>query len=164
MFLLRTIFWLSVVVLLLPADEPNKTSPEDVAAPPAVSAVEAIEAARYTVHDLTGFCDRNPDVCRTGGKALEQFKEKAKHGARLIYKWAADGDVQPSAAEGGSLDHNAHMRLREPAGAMKTGEADSGIVTGSTSASDGRGRTTRDTLTSDDLVPTWGGPAARTPA
>ena len=78
MFLIRTAFWLSVVVLLLPAD------PETGERAPRVHALEALAAARTTVTDLSAFCDRNPGVCVTSGAAFEVLTQNVKYGARLV--------------------------------------------------------------------------------
>ncbi len=78
-FLLRVAFWLSIVVLLLPADP----STGDKA--PRVSAIEALSAAQTTVSDVSQFCDRNPDVCVTGNAALHVFGDKVRYGAKLLY-------------------------------------------------------------------------------
>ncbi len=78
MFLIRAAFWLSLVVLFLPA-EPGSNEPA-----PGVSAFEAVSAARATAADLSTFCDRNPDVCATGSTALQVFAQKVRYGAHLI--------------------------------------------------------------------------------
>ncbi len=112
MFLLRTAFWLSVVVLLLPAD------PGTGEQAPRVHALEALSAARTTVADLSSFCDRNPDVCVTSGAAFEVFTQKIKYGARLVYgqfnrpSTAADPDA--------SADDDAILPRPRPAMAAQT--------------------------------------------
>ena len=78
MFILRAAFWLSLVVLLLPAD------PRTDAPPPSVGAFEALGAAQATIGDLTSFCDRNPDVCATGSNAFQVFAQKVRHGADIL--------------------------------------------------------------------------------
>jgi hypothetical protein len=103
MFIFRTAFWQSVVVLLLPAD------PQSGEQAPRVSAIEALMAARTAVADFSAFCDRNPDVCATGGSALQLFTEKVRYGTQRLYDSfdgapAADGapdtlkrdDIEPS--------------------------------------------------------------------
>ena len=54
--------------------------------PRAVGALQALSAAQATVADMTAFCDRNPAVCTTGGAAFKVFADKARNGARMIYK------------------------------------------------------------------------------
>lgn len=82
-FLLRAAFWLSVVVLLIPAD-PTETPQKDPAR--SVSTFEAIGAAQSTLRDLEGFCSRNPTACDTGRVALDGFGAKARTGAHWVYR------------------------------------------------------------------------------
>jgi hypothetical protein len=90
MFLIRAAFWLSLVVMLIPAD------PDSGQEAPRVSAMQAIFAARATVADMSGFCNRNPDVCSTGGAAFSVFAEKARIGARKLYDYFGDdGEGDP---------------------------------------------------------------------
>lgn len=81
MFLIRAAFWLSVVVMFIPAD------PETDTPAPRVSVIEGLVAARAVVADLSSFCERNPDVCVTGNAAFQVFAEKAQSGARLLYRY-----------------------------------------------------------------------------
>ena len=81
-FLIRTIFWFSLVLLVLPL------SPEDSsgAADP-VGAFEAINAAREAVGDLSGMCERRPEVCETGRAAFHTIGVRAREGARIAYEF-----------------------------------------------------------------------------
>lgn len=81
MFLIRAAFWLSVVIMFIPAD-PQADTPA-----PRVTVVKALVAGQAVVADLANFCDRNPDICVTGNAALRVFSEKAQNGARLIYQF-----------------------------------------------------------------------------
>jgi hypothetical protein len=81
MFLLRAAFWLSVVILLIPADPQTGTEA------PRVSAIETLVAARATIADMSSFCDRNPSVCVTGHSVARLFVDKAEYGARLLYQY-----------------------------------------------------------------------------
>ena len=93
MFLVRTAFWLSVVVMLLPADSDTGGKA------PRVTAFEAIAAAQTTVSDLSQFCTRNPDVCVTGGSAFHVFGDKVRYGVKMIYGYFGDKKVdQPGEA------------------------------------------------------------------
>ncbi len=101
MFLIRAAFWLSLVVLLLPAD------PQTGEQAPRVTAIEALVAARAAVLDLSAFCDRNTDVCTTGSNAFQLFTDKVRYGVHFIQDYfdrpSGDGnsdtlkreDVQP---------------------------------------------------------------------
>jgi len=87
MFLIRVAFWLSVAVLFIPAEQ-NETEQMPVKL---VSTGEAIVAVQSVWTDLSGFCDRNPEVCVTGQTAMTTFSQKAKNGARMVYNFL-DGE------------------------------------------------------------------------
>jgi hypothetical protein len=80
-FLLRVAFWLSIVVVLLPAGP--KTDPSA----PAVSTFEAIGAAQAALKDARGFCSREPEACAVGSQALQVFGQKAQNGAKMLYEF-----------------------------------------------------------------------------
>lgn len=91
MFLLRAAFWLSVVVILLPAD------PESGGEAPRVTAFETLVAAQGAVADMSQFCTRNPDVCDTGGAAFHVFADKVRYGAKMLYGYFNDqSGAQPA--------------------------------------------------------------------
>ncbi len=85
MFLVRTAFWLSVVIVLLPAG-----SEEEHTGVKAVGAAEALSAAQTTFDDFSGFCQRNENACKTGSVALSAFGQKARYGARMVYEYLDD--------------------------------------------------------------------------
>ena len=70
MFLLRTIFWLVVLVLLLPTNEQQQS--------------QVYGTAQAAVKDVSGFCERNPTVCTTGKDAFDVFVHKARFGAEML--------------------------------------------------------------------------------
>ncbi len=81
-FLLRTAFWIGLVILLLPIDTgANETGDSGI------SPFQALMAAQSTVSDLSGFCERNPATCETGEKALVSLGAKARESARLVYEY-----------------------------------------------------------------------------
>ncbi|MEO1197992.1 MAG: DUF5330 domain-containing protein [Pseudomonadota bacterium] len=84
MFLIRTAFWLSLVILLLPTGE--GTSPTQANA----TASDAIAVVGMTVQDLAQFCARNPETCSTGSDVLRTFGAKAEYGARTVYGYLAE--------------------------------------------------------------------------
>jgi len=97
MFLIRTVFWLSIVIILIPADQQSNTPA------PGVSMLEALSSARTAAADFSGFCDRNPDVCATSAAAFQVFAEKAQHGARMLFRYfdeAAGSDGSADEPEG----------------------------------------------------------------
>jgi hypothetical protein len=103
MFLLRAAFWLSVVILLLPAD------PQNGAQAPRVTAVEALVAARAAIADMSAFCQRNPDVCETGSAAFQVFAAKVQYSAQAIYEYfsrpeAGTGETEQTDERLGTLN------------------------------------------------------------
>ncbi len=93
-FLIRTAFWLGLVILVLPIGTGSENSSKEVG----VSTFEALAAAQSTMNDLSGFCQRNPQTCVTGGVALQAFGEKAKESARLVYEYIDDA-VAPTSSQ-----------------------------------------------------------------
>lgn len=82
MFLIRTAFWLTLVILILPTNEQDQQ--------------KLIGTASATVRDLQSFCVRNPDVCEKSASLFDSFTEKAKFGAKMVgdfVKDAANGDA-----------------------------------------------------------------------
>lgn len=91
MFLIRTAFWLSLVILLIPAD-PQSNTPA-----PRVSMLEAFSSVRTAAADFSNFCKRNADVCATGAAAFRVFAEKAQNGARMFFRYF-DGSANSDGA------------------------------------------------------------------
>lgn len=108
MFLIRTAFWLSVVIMLIPAD-PQSDTPA-----PGVSVIEAFSSARAVVADMSNFCGRNPDVCVTGSAAFEVFADKAQSGARLLFRYF-DGNVGSEDEKGTLTDGDRQPTWQGPA-------------------------------------------------
>jgi hypothetical protein len=70
LFLIRTAFWLTIIVLLLPTDEQQRS--------------EVYGTAQAAVHDVATFCDRNPETCARGKDAFGVLVQKAQFGARML--------------------------------------------------------------------------------
>lgn len=102
MFLLRTAFWLSVVIFLIPVDHSAEQQAEAARVQP-IGALEAASAAQATISDMSGFCGRNPTACEIGGRVATTFMLKAQTGARMVYEFIdqslADNPV------GANVDH-----------------------------------------------------------
>ena len=80
-FLIRTIFWFSLVLLILPlgggsTDEGRQD----------VSPFQAFFAMREAVGDLTAICERKPGVCEVGSAAFHTIKARAGERARIAYE------------------------------------------------------------------------------
>lgn len=76
-FLIRSVFWFSLVLLLLPFG--GDGSSDDL------SPLRALLAAREAVQDMSGMCERRPEVCKAGRSALHTIGVKAKASAKLAY-------------------------------------------------------------------------------
>ncbi|AXS39932.1 hypothetical protein D1F64_07520 [Breoghania sp. L-A4] len=140
-FILRTAFWLSLVVLLIPADPETKAQSKEAD----ISSLQAIGAAQQAYVDMTRFCERNPMTCETGGAAVEIFSAKARTGARMVYEYLGPGDNTDRTPVSASRD-------------MASGPSDRELFTGSTAARPSNGPA-NGTLTPADLQPEWTVPA-----
>jgi hypothetical protein len=132
MFLLRTAFWLTVVMLLMPSNSSAPSKPEARE----VRAGDAVSAASATITDMRQFCSRQAEACTVGSQIIQQLGEAARHGARVVHDLV---NAQAKAERTGSV------------GAL-------GDVAGRSTA-----KLLRGTLTSDDIAPSWRGPAAAGP-
>jgi hypothetical protein len=72
---LRMVFWLAVLVLLLPTDERQQA--------------RLYEGARAAVEGMTTFCDRNPKLCEVGSDAWAAVRSKAEFAGRMANDIAA---------------------------------------------------------------------------
>jgi hypothetical protein len=79
MFLIRTAFWLTLVILLLPTSEAEQRA--------------VYGTAEAAVEDVRTFCTRNPDVCAKSRDAFEVFTQKAKFGAQMLMDFVADASA-----------------------------------------------------------------------
>jgi Family of unknown function (DUF5330) len=131
-FLLRMAFWLSIVLILLPSGTqrgPATTSQ--------VGAADALSAASATVHDLKGFCTREPDACTVGSQLATTLGYRAQAGAKILYDFLTDA-MAPR--ETGSLADDSDK---------------------SPLANSSPQQASQSTLTPADLSPPWRGPAVR---
>ena len=79
-FLIRTAFWLSIVIMLLPTPESMKTPDSGI------GAAQAVTAASATVSDMGQFCSRQPEACQVGSQALTHLGHKAVASAKGLYE------------------------------------------------------------------------------
>ena len=77
MFVLRSLFWLSTVVMLLPAAPDGQPAPR-------VSLLQTAYAAKILVQDVTGVCARHPEACATSREALHLLTMKIGTGADIV--------------------------------------------------------------------------------
>ncbi len=81
-FLLRTAFWLCVVLALLPSG--GGSAPQKQAS---VGTFDAVAAAGAAVSDMAQFCERQPDACDIGAQAAVAFGQRAQAGALMVYEF-----------------------------------------------------------------------------
>ena len=89
-FIIRSAFWLSLVLLLIPFG--NGSNGE-----PSVGAVETFLAARGLVADRAGLCERRPDVCETGRAAMQVIGVRAQEAVRIVSNALVDDEDETTA-------------------------------------------------------------------
>ena len=137
MFLLRTAFWASVALAVLPSFVPK----EAATVPPEAGATDAMTAASATVADLSGFCDRRPDACAAGLQLANAFGQRAQAGVKILYDFVGEkvGKAERATAAG-TVTH--------------AGAAANGAEAAVTEAA----KPSQHTLTATDMAPAWRGP------
>jgi Family of unknown function (DUF5330) len=115
-FLIRMAFWFSLVLLALPLD-PVGTSGASV------SPIQAFFAARQAVDDVSGICERKPDVCDVGRAAMQTIGVRARETARIAYEMLEENGATKSADDIGALiaSDNAPAQGVEPTDTAATG-------------------------------------------
>ena len=141
-FLLRLVFWIGLVLVLLPRD---KTPDSDKT--PQIGASEAVSAATAAVSDMSQFCKRQPGACEVGGQAATAIGQRAQAGARKLYQIITD---KPDKS-----DKSDKSDKRVP---DRTGS-----IGGMESADAARSDVARDTLTPDDIQIEWQGASPPSP-
>src|ERR1019366_913006 len=84
-FLLRLVFWVGLVLVLLPRDKTPESNKQ-----PQLGASEAVSAATAAVSDMSQFCKRQPAACEVGGQAATVIGQRAQAGARKLYQIITD--------------------------------------------------------------------------
>jgi len=133
LFLLRMAFWLGVVLVLLPTGGTQRAP-----ASGEVNASDAISAASATVHDLKGFCGREPNACAVGSELATTIGYRAQAGAKMLYQLLTE-----------ALE--SHDAAAPVAGETKPQPAAPSLQRASS----------ENTLTPADLAPAWHGPPLR---
>ena len=128
-FLLRMVFWLGLVLVLLPRDK----TPESEKLPQ-IGVSQAVQAATAAVSDMGQFCKRQPAACEVGGQAATAVGQRAQGGARKVYQYITDKPEKSDKSDKRAPEH-----------------------TGSIGGLDAIEDTARDTLTPDDMQIDWQG-------
>jgi hypothetical protein len=132
MFLIRMAFWLVVIIMLLPTSKDQQS--------------QVMGTAEAAVKDVSGFCQRNPDVCVKGQGMFQVFMQKAEFGANMVM-----GFVQEQAGKQLAADHGAPMTADPVANAQPySAPAPQPKVYDTNS---------QNTLTPRDLQPAWHAPS-----
>jgi Family of unknown function (DUF5330) len=132
-FLLRLVFWVGLVLVLLPRDK----SP-DADKTPEINASEAISAATAAINDMGGFCKRQPQACEVGGQAATMVGQRAQGGAKKLYQIITDKPDKADKADKRAPDHTGSI------GGMETSDATQPDIV-------------HDTLTAADMQIEWQG-------
>jgi hypothetical protein len=129
MFFVKAGFWIVLIMLLLPSNRQEK--------------FELYVAAERTISDIGGFCQRNPDVCEKTSAMAGGIVEKLRTATQMIEDALTDSGLGARREETGEqpVSHQRHGRREDNDPAM----------TGASSQSS-------DTLTTNDLRPSWQGP------
>ena len=140
MFLMRTAFWVSVALALLP----SFVSGQSKTVPANVGTSEAATAASATFADLSHFCDRRPEACAAGAQLASAFGQRAQAGAKIMYEFVGD-----------RLAKQEHPQEHPAAGTPVA----TNLPTETPAADTAKG--SQQTLTSADITPAWRGPPPR---
>ena len=108
MFLIRTVFWLVILVLLMPTNKQQQS--------------QVYGTAQAAVKDVSGFCERNPSVCATGKDAFAVFMHKARFGAEMLMSFVK-GKTGFASGDGGTSAGAADMDTLQPPSADDTAPA-----------------------------------------
>jgi hypothetical protein len=109
-FLLRMAFWLGIVLILLPSGGGGS---QHGPAACDVGASDAVSAASATVHDIKGFCSREPNACTVGSELATTIGYRAQAGAKMLYQLLSEA-LAPH--ETGSLaDHQGKRDISKAA-------------------------------------------------
>jgi len=109
LFIIRALFWLTVVLLLIPGGG----SREDGSF--TQGAADALLAARGVVADLSGICERQPDVCIHGGAALQSLGARAIENAAMLAARFGDRPAGESGAAASALPEAGTLKAEDVA-------------------------------------------------
>ncbi len=102
-FLLRTAFWLTIALALLPTGQPQQQTAQG----PKVDPVDALTAAGSAVADMSNFCDRQAQACEVGAQTAVAIGQRAQAGGqdglRVHQRARGGGRRRPAAAAASRL-------------------------------------------------------------
>jgi Family of unknown function (DUF5330) len=129
MFFVKAAFWIMIIILLLPSNGQER--------------FEFYDTAQRTISDIGGFCGRNPDVCEKTSAMFGGVVQKLRTTAEMIEDVLRDAGIASRREETGQ---GPAVRGRQG----RLDDDDPNITPTSSMAGD--------TLTGDDLRPSWYGP------
>ena len=95
-FLIRSAFWFSLVLLVIPFGGQDEAGNS-------VGPLQALGAAREAIGDVTGICERKPDVCVTGKAALHTIGVRAREASRIAFEMLDEKLEEPDATTTGTV-------------------------------------------------------------
>lgn len=142
-FLLRTAFWVSVALALLPSFVPR----QDGTVSADVTATDAVNAASATFADMIRLCERRPDACTAGSEFAVAFGQRTREGAKILYDLVGN-----RLAKSDHADTSAHPP-GTPAPTTAAGDTEPAVASSA--------KPSQNTLTAADTAVPWHGPRPR---
>ena len=134
MFLIRTAFWLSLVILLLPLGNQNNSN--------------VIGVTADAISNMDRFCDRNRDICSITQEAWKSLKFKAAYSFDALANISRE--IKDQAKQTSTPDYNDKTQSFND-GNLETGNVDKNGATHNIKSY----RSGNNTLTKNDLMPGW---------
>jgi hypothetical protein len=135
-FLLRTTFWLIVILAILPLFVAHDESQSGATK---FSAGDAFGAATAAISDLSQFCTRKPEACEAGMQAAAAVGASAQTGVKILYGYIQSrtaADAEPTLSRTGTINPRKAAQAKPVA------------------------RDSQNTLSTLDLTPAWCSPAS----
>lgn len=146
MFIIRTAFWLSLALLILPLGRESQSATAE-ASQASFNIGQATTLVVGAAHDISNICVRQPDVCEAGSAAAKTIAVKAK----LVFERVMNMIVTEANATESKNTSSENILSYAPAPPQRP---ELSIVDISQLAS-------QNTLRRDDLMPAYGGPFAQ---
>ena len=95
--LFRLVFWGALALLVLPIPVGGDADRQaDPMATSAIGVLDTVIVVRDVVDDLKSFCERKPEACAAGGRALETIEVRARTGAAEAARLIAADEASES--------------------------------------------------------------------
>jgi hypothetical protein len=93
-FLLRTAFWFSMVLVMLPIFDQDAT--DRLKKVDGVELTDAFGAAAGAITYMGSLCAEKPDVCVKGAETFSTLGARAREGARVAYSYLDEKFADPA--------------------------------------------------------------------